>query len=103
MKRNKASNIIRWTARIYGGLVFLIPIIALAQVVRENRTFHLDWRTYVFYLGLIIGLLIAYKRELTGGLIATLGLLVSGFIHPLLLPLACYIFCFGFLEKGAIK
>ena len=86
MKTNKVASIIRWIAWIYGGIVLLIPLIALFRTLTGENNFLTEWKSIVLYAGLIIGLSIAYKWELVGGILATLGLLISGFIHPLLLP-----------------
>ena len=94
MVSNKTTNILRWIARIYGGIVILIPLIALAQVAMGGRNFVTDWQNYLLYISLIVGLLIAYKWELIGGLLTTIGILISGFVHPLILaPGILFIIC----------
>ncbi|WP_242202075.1 DUF7670 domain-containing protein [Aestuariivivens insulae] len=99
MKANKAAVIIRWIARIYGSIVLLILLIALFRILAGGHNFLSDWKSIVLYSCLIIGLSIAYKWELIGGAIATLGLLISGFIHPLLLPPGILYITYWFLSK----
>jgi hypothetical protein len=98
MVSNKTTNILRWIARIYGGIVILIPLIALAQVAMGGRNFVTDWQNYLLYISLIVGLLIAYKWELVGGILTTVGIIVSGFIHPVVLGPGILYIIIGVLE-----
>lgn len=84
--QKKAGIIIRWIARVYGTVVLAIPLIFLIQVANGRAHYFDDWRTIVLYVGLIGGLSIAYKWELAGGIFVTLGILISGFIHPIIIP-----------------
>ncbi len=101
MKRIHWPTLIRWVARISGTIVLLIPLIALGQCVTGDRTFLMDWRNIVLYVGLILGLSIAYRRELTGGIIVTLGVLISGFLHPLILAPGLFYLLSWFLHHRA--
>ena len=103
MKTKKIANIIRWIARIYGGIILLIPLIALLRTLSSGRNFLNEWQTIVLYAGLIFGLSIAYKWELLGGIVVTLGLLISGFLHPLLLPPGILYIIYWFLNKNNTK
>ncbi|WP_282136397.1 hypothetical protein [Seonamhaeicola maritimus] len=89
MKSKKATNIIKWIAWIYGGLVLLIPLIALYRTINGGDNFITDWRKIVLYTGLIIGLSMAYKLELIGG-----------FIHPLLFPPGILYIVYWFLKRN---
>ena len=85
MKKLFVKRTIRILAIIYGTLALAIPLIALSQVIGGIREFNTDWRNYVLYSGLIVGLSLAYKWPLLGGSLALIGVLVSGFIHPIVL------------------
>ena len=99
MSTKNWTKIIGWTARIYGGIVLLIPLIALFRMVMGNHFLLNDWRTYVLYTGLIAGLASAYKWPLAGGITATLGILVSGFIHPFIIPPGILYILYWFLKR----
>ena len=99
----KVANIIRWIARIYGGVVLLMPLIALFRTFPGGNNFLTEGKSIILYAGLIIGLSIAYKWELLGGIIVTLGILISGFIHPLLLPPGILYIIYWFLNKNKSK
>jgi hypothetical protein len=85
LSRVSLPRIIRWTARISGTIVLLIPIVALTQIIWGERVFNTDWRNIVLYSSLILGLSLAFKKEHLGGAITTIGVVVSGFMHPLIL------------------
>jgi len=86
MKKTKLLIGIRWIARIWGGIILLVALIALLQGIAGDRKFFTDFGSIALYIGLIPGLSIAYKWELIGGTIATLGIILSGFLHPLVVP-----------------
>jgi len=86
MNLSQVAVIIKWIARIYGGIVLLIPIITLIQASLGIRELHTDWRTLVLISGLIVGLALAYRWELIGGIIALISVFVSGFLHPVIIP-----------------
>ncbi|MFY0643476.1 MAG: hypothetical protein JXR19_03345 [Bacteroidia bacterium] len=63
-----------------------------------------DWRTHVLSFGLLFGLLIAYKWELFGGVIATAAIIISGFYHPVvMIPGILFIVLWLISHKGSIK
>jgi len=82
MKKTKLLTGIKWVASI----ILLVVLIALLQGITGDRKFFTDFGSITLYIGLLLGLSIAYKWELLGGAIATLGIILSGFLHPLVIP-----------------
>lgn len=99
MKKTRLIGITGWIARIYGTLVLAIPLIALFRALSPGGFFTHDWRNYVLYTGLIVGLFLAYKWPLAGGIITTLGIFISGFIHPIIIPAGLLYILYGVLKK----
>ncbi len=85
MKNSRFITILKWIARIWGGLAILIVAIAVFRELTGVTNLENDWRAVVLKSGLLVGLLLAYNRELIGGAIATAAVLISGFIHPVVL------------------
>jgi hypothetical protein len=81
---NKWVLWIRWIARIWGGLVIAVVLMAvIPEALGISPNTFSDFKSIVLKAGLLIGLSIAYRNELIGGIIATLGIAASGFFHPL--------------------
>ena len=89
----------KWLSRTVGTVVLAIPLIALWRRYQNEIVTQDDWRTWVLYIGLISGLSISYKWELAGGIYLTVAIIVSGFIHPvILLPGVLYI-VYGLMKR----
>jgi len=81
---NRTAIAIRWIARIWGSLIVGFALIFLVAHIfgteESGAGFQdtLELITFIcFPIGTVIGLLIAYKWERLGGLIACLGLIVG--------------------------
>ena len=107
-QKSRITFIILWAARISGGIVLLLFISSLAEELIDgnfmNSTFNFydeAWKKIVFFAGTILGLLLAYKWEGLGGLLTTVALIVSGFIHPLvMIPGLLYIVYYLMRRSG---
>jgi len=101
MSVTKLSKIILWTARIWGGLILAITVISSIEYL-QGRSLP-DWKGIVLIIGNIIGLSIAYKWEAIGGSIVVLGLMVSGFLHPLVIPPGVLYILYWYLMRRTIR
>lgn len=103
MKRINLAKTIQLVARIWGILILAVVFIALFQSILTGRYLFADFRGISLFIGLILGLSIAFKWELVGGIIASLGILLSGFIHPLVIPPGILYIVHWFLKKKSLK
>ena len=81
----KLPTILLWIARVWGAVVIGIIVIALTRSNPELPALGEEFKDTVLKLGVPLGLLLAYKWEGIGGLIALLAVLVSGFVHPIVI------------------
>ena len=90
--QKKTAKIVRWIARIWGGLIilfvlsfFLADVLGGEQMVGEPLSTK-DKITFAFFpLGTIVGLVLAWKWEGVGGLITVLAMIGLLIIRPDLL------------------
>ncbi len=82
-----------WVARLWGAAVLIVFLIAVVRMIQGGPNTVVDYKLIALYTGSITGLLMAYKWPVIGGMIAILGIVISGFWHPL-------IFIPGFLFLG---
>lgn len=87
--QEKKVKLIRWIARIWGTiiLVFILTFFLGYAFGDEGLGFdkisNHEKITFIFFpIATIVGLLIAYKNEKIGGLIATLGMIVFFIMQP---------------------
>lgn len=99
MRRTKIADIVIWVARIWGTIILIITLIALFQGIYGEKQLFKDWKSIALYIGLLFGLSTALKWELVGGVIATLGILISGFFHPLVMPPGILYIIHWFMSK----
>lgn len=78
-----ATTAILWIARIWGGAIILVALIAVWRGFFDEFDFSMDWRAILLYVGILAGYGMAYKWELVGGLLSSVCILASGFLHPL--------------------
>ena len=92
-------KVIKWAAWLGGTAVLIVLLIAVTQIIGGVRNFEIDYQIIALYAGLLIGLPIAYKRPLLGGSIATLGILISRFFHPLVMIPGILYIIYGLLLR----
>ena len=92
-------KILKWAAWLGETAVLIVVLIAVTQIIGGVRNFDIDYQIIALYAGLLIGLPIAYKRPLIGGSIATLGILVSRFFHPLVMIPGILYILYGLILK----
>ncbi len=82
MKKQTIIKIIRWTARIWSILIILLHLVIFFGYIFYPETDGETWRTIeiiaaIFYpVGVLIGMIIAWKKELLGGIISLVGYLI---------------------------
>lgn len=84
MRKSKFFKILRWSARILGSLVLGFMILFIAGEIlmphAESGPTPAEMLGFVFFpAGVLFGLALSYKYELTGGLISILSYLVFNF------------------------
>ena len=100
MKRSKFTLIILWLARVWGTLIITIVSISIYRdFMKPNEHLQHDRKGHVLSFGLLIGLLLAFRKELWGGIIATLAIVISGFWHPLVIPPGLLYILYWFLNR----
>jgi len=103
MKNINLAKTLKLVARIWGILILAVVLIALLQSILIGRNPFTDFKGISLFVGLILGLSIAFKWELVGGIIASLGILLSGFLHPLVIPPGILYIVHWFFKNKSLK
>jgi len=92
INQDKKVKIIRWIARIWGTIILAFVLFFVFGHIFGDEGLGLDKVdfhekiTFLFFpTSTIVGLLIAYKNELIGGLITILGMIGLFFMMPVLI------------------
>ena len=82
-------NLLRWTARTLSILVILYHILSFLGDIRSSVTLTtLDKTDFALWAIILLGMLVAWKWEVAGGLIIIGGFLIQAILNPLILSTA---------------
>jgi len=80
-------KILRWIARVLSVMIILFFVASLLGDRSVGTLTHLDWIKLGMWLSIMIGLLVSWKWEVTGGLIVIGAFLVMVILNPMILSM----------------